>query len=355
VKKRVLFIGALPTVKAHHDGERNKSGACLESFLLHKEYAVDVIDYSKNKYLQSLKLIIKVALRKYSSIFLIKPVGGGSFALHLIFTFANKANRKNVTYYCVGNGFEWMGERDSYKKYLSAFVKCKNIIIESPMVSRQFEERGLHPNLVFPVVKKGYDLPVLEKVYSGEEPLDIIFFSRVIEQKGVLDAIDVILKINREHGKTLFTFDISGAIRDTPEGKKFLSQILDTIKGYPEIKYIGTTISSDSVESYKKIQQYDLHLFPTRYECECAPGSVVDMFIAGVPTLSSRFESAHFMMNEENSYFFELGNKDDMEKQLMHIYLHKRELNGKRKLCRLEFGKYSIQAFAEFMSKHGII
>ncbi len=60
-------------------------------------------------------------------------------------------------------------------------------------------------------------------------------------------------------------------------------------------------------------------------------------------------------MNEENSYFFELGNKDDMEKKLMHIYMHKHELNVKRKMCRLEFGKYSIQAFAEFMSKYGII
>lgn len=353
--KKVLFIGALPTAKAHHDGERNKAGACLESFRLLKDRKIHVINYSKNKYLQSIKLILEVMFVSFSSIFLVKPVGGGSFALHLIFLFAKKVNRKNVTYYCVGNGFDWMGDRDSYKYYLDDFKKCKNTIIESPTVYKQFEERGLSPNLVFPVVKKGYDLPVVEKDYLEDRPLSLIFFSRVIEAKGPLDAAEVIIKINKEYGKTMFTFDISGAIRNTNEGRDYLARILDTIKGHEQIQFIGTRISSNNIESYKILQQYDLHIFPTRYECECAPGSVVDMFIAGVPTLSSKFESAHFMMNEENSYFFELGNKSDMEQKLLYIYNHRRELNEKRKKCKQEFDKYSPEAFADFIRQNDIV
>ena len=69
----------------------------------------------------------------------------------------------------------------------------------------------------------------------------------------------------------------------------------------------------EGIDSYYRLQQYDLHVFPSRFVFECAPGSIMDMFIAGVPSLSSTFKSA------ESLYLivilsFEQGNYDDLVK-----------------------------------------
>jgi len=49
---------------------------------------------------------------------------------------------------------------------------------------------------IFPCVKKEYVLKPTQKDYSKDEPLKLIFFSRVIKDKGVLDAIEAVKKIN---------------------------------------------------------------------------------------------------------------------------------------------------------------
>ena len=120
-------------------------------------------------------------------------------------------------------------------------------------------------------------------------------------------------------------------------------------KKYSFITYFGKTFHISGIESYERLQQYDLYTFPSHFFQECAPGSILDMFIAGVPTLSSLFPNALNVMNERNSYFFEFKNFDDLVAKLDYIYVHKEELNAKRIESNKEAHKYFPATFIKFV------
>ena len=106
------------------------------------------------------------------------------------------------------------------------------------------------------------------------------------------------------------------------------------------------------VESYKMLQKYDIHVFPSHFKQECAPGAILDMFVAGVPTLSSKYSSYKNLLNEDNSYLFEQCNNNDLEEKLLYIYENGyKELNKKRFLSFKERLKYTDNAFIQLLEK----
>ncbi|MFA5481619.1 MAG: glycosyltransferase [Bacilli bacterium] len=349
---KMLYVASLPADGHSFDGERNKSKAILSCFKKVGTYDIDIIDYTKNKYLQTIKLILKAILCKYDLIFISKCIVGGTIALHQILKFGKAQNKKNIVFYLVGNGYSGF---ENKKMYLGDIKKCRKVILESEKVIPQMKTIGVDTDLIFPSIKDDFAYPLLTKEYKHDDVLHALFFSRIHVHKGVLDAVQAIVNVNSQAGKTLYTFDISGGKYTEPEYQETENKILEEIKIHPEIRYLGTSLNLKDPESYKLIQQYDLHIFPSRFNQECAPGSVIDMFIAGVPTLSSSFESAKNLMSDENSYFFELGSVEDLEKKLLYIYNHKDELAAKRSASYKEKYKHTASAFIDFLKRNEII
>jgi len=350
--KKMLFVASLP-IKGHSfDGERNKAKAMLSAFMKNRLYKIDIINYSKNKYLQTIKLIIMVMFRKYELIYISKCIVGGTIALHQILLFGKKMNKNNIAFYIVGNGYNGFEDK---KMYLGDLRKCRKVILESEKVIPQMEKIGVKTNLVFPSIKENYDCPFLEKQYKHDDVLNALFFSRIHFHKGVMDAVAAVINVNANAGRPLFTLSIAGGKFKEPEYQATEDAILKEAANHPEIMYLGTTLSLKDPNSYRDIQKYDLHIFPSQFYQECAPGSVIDMFIAGVPTLSSRFESANILMSDDNSYFFEIGNVADLEEKLLHIYSHKDELIVKRREAYKERNKYTIDAYLDFLMKNDIV
>jgi len=349
-KKRLLFIASLPTSKLRFDGERNKAKAILDCFYDFGNYDIDIIDYTKNKYFQTLKMLFKSFFISYDTIFLSKCIVGGTIALHLLQLFAK--SKKNITFYIVGNGYKGF---ENEKMHLEDIKKCSKVIIESPIVIEQMEAIDVHNCLIFPCVKPNYSLPVLEKKYDPEETLHAIFFSRIYEHKGILDAVQAIININQGLKKPLFTLDIAGGREPNKENLDFEQKLLSLCAGHDEIRYLGISFSIRGIESYKQLQNYDLHIFPSHFDQECAPGAVVDMFIAGVPTLSSNFSSAKWLMSNENSFFFTMKDVADLQQKLLYIFEHKTELAKKRFTTNAESQKYTHDAFVRFLLDNKIV
>lgn len=340
MKKRMLFIASMPSEKFHFDGERNKSGDVF-SCLKQMNFDIDIIDYTKNKYLQTIKLVWKSMFKKYDIIFISKCVVGGTIALHQILKFGKRSNHKNIYFYLIGNGFEGFDDKKYYKDDLK---ECQAVIVESLDVVKSLAENGITKTHIFPCVKKEYILNPTQKDYSTNEPLKLIFFSRVIKDKGVLDAIEAVKKLNQD--KIKFTLDIAGGYPEEDYAHKIAEE--EATK-HSFITYFGKTFHISGIESYERLQQYDLHIFPSHFFQECAPGSILDMFIAGVPTLSSLFPNALNVMNERNSYFFEFNNFDDLVAKLDYVYTHKEELNSKRIESNKEAQKYFPATFIKFV------
>lgn len=348
--KKVLFVASLPTKKMCFDGERNKSRDVLNAIKNMGFSKIDVINYSKNKYLQTIKLIFKTFFKKYDYIFVSKCIVGGSFAIHIIHKF-KKTNGK-VYYYLVGNGY--CGFEDK-KIYFEDLAKCKHLIVESPIVRQSMCKKGINDNniSIFPCIKPVYNLEVLAKRYPSSEPLKLLYFSRINKHKGLDDLLDVVIKINEESKRTKFVLDVSGGVSNERDTILFNEKVIDICNEHDYLNYLGLSLRINGIESYKQLQNYDLHVFPSKFVQECAPGSILDMFVAGVPTLSSTFPSYNFLLNESNSFFFKQNDKEDLYRMLNYIFDNQQELESKRYESHKEYFKFYEPTFIQKLKEIG--
>jgi len=353
-QKRILFVASLPTKRLNFDGETIKSRDVLTCLRTFDNCKYTIIDYRKNKYIQTIKMLLHVMFRRFDSIIISKCVVGGSYALHLILKFAKKRNLKNITFYLIGNGGTGFENR---KLYLEDLKKCRNIIVESPIVQEELKKLDIDDRIsIFPCIKPSYELEPLPREYGSEEkPLRAIFFSRINEKKGVMDAIDAVILANEKSHKVIYTLDIAGGVSQQEEVVRFAAKVVEKCEQYDFLHYLGMSLHIKDIHSYEELQSYDLHVFPSKFIQECAPGSILDMFVAGIPTISSRFPSVKYLLNDSNSYFFNGGNIEELADKLIYIYNHKEELSKKRILSHDEYIKYTDKVFIEFLKDKGVI
>lgn len=349
-KKRVLFVASLPNKKSKFDGERNKSGDILKVFRKNADYKLSIVDYTKNKYIQSLKLVLLCLFFRFNRIFVSKCIVGGSVALHIINTIVK--GKTKLYYYLIGNGYYGFDEK---KIHFSDILKCDEVIVESENVVEMMEHKGLPRKKmhVFPCIKPNYDIDVLEKNYNKKAPLHLIYFSRINPDKGLGDLLEAIIDINENCEKPILILDISGGVTQVKYDMDFNELVLKECKNHSYLHYLGLSLTINGIESYKALQKYDLHVFPSRFDQECAPGSIIDMFIAGIPTLSSNFPSAKYLLNDDNSFFFNFKDVDDLKRQLLYIYNNPTELTNRRFLSHQEYKKYNEDSFLDFLARIG--
>lgn len=350
-KKKMLFIGSLPTKKVHFNGETNKTGDIYKIFKKRPNYKITKINLTHFKLFYVAKMILCSMLFKYDTIFISKCIVGGSLSAHLILKYGKKINKERISIYWIGNGTNGL---EGKKIYLNDLEKCKCVIFESNQIYEEFSYLKIKFYFICECVKPNYNLKVCEKTYGPDTILKCIYFSRICEQKGLLDAIKAIEMANKIIGKVAFSLDIAGA-PTSDEAFAFEKDMLAYINGKKEFTYYGKNFCVTGLETYVRLQQYDLHLFPSQFKQECVPGSVIDMFIAGVPTLSSSFPNSINLLSNDDSYIFEQGNLNDFVNKLIYIYNNKNELNNKRHASNKLKDKYSEATFVSNMLKYEII
>jgi len=171
-----------------------------------------------------------------------------------------------------------------------------------------------------------------DEIKVCSEPLALCTFSRVMEEKGIEDAIRAVRQINRE--KTFVTLDIYGQIDALYE-----ERFSELKTRFPEsIRYCGKVSFEQAVEVLRK---YDLQLFPTKFRTEGIPGSVIDGYFSGVPVLSARWESFSDVVEEGiTGVGFELGNYDDFYNQLQSLIEQPEKIFKMKKECVRKAKKY---------------
>lgn len=327
--KRFLFIGSLPTKKYYFDGERNKSRDVLNALKNKYGKKCSIINLSLNQYIQVMKMIFLSMILKYDFIFVSKCLVGGSKAIKYLLKFANKNNKRKIIFYLIGNGSSGFENKVIHYDYVG---RVQHILVESQDVELELLSKKIATKeliSIFPCLKPDYSIKPVAKQYPIKT-LKLIYFSRVTELKGVMDAITAVSNINEKYKENMFELDIAGGSGFDKNEQLFLDNVKRIANQKSYINYLGLDLRIEGEESYKKLQAYDLHIFPSKFYQECAPGSIIDMFIAGVPTLSSNFPSAKYLMSKDDSFFFEMNNTDDLERQLLFIYNNQSILNKMR-------------------------
>jgi glycosyltransferase involved in cell wall biosynthesis len=168
-------------------------------------------------------------------------------------------------------------------------------------------------------------------------PLKLVFYSRVIKEKGVEEAIAAVTRLNQaDTQKPVATVDVYGPLPEhyRVEFERLLSQS-------PHVNYRGV-LSPDNV--HVVLQNYDLMLFPTYYAGEGFPGAIVDAFIAGLPVLASDWKYNREIIDEgKTGVICASRSIDDMVAKLLHFATHPEQIMVMRQHCMLKANNYHVE------------
>lgn len=199
-----------------------------------------------------------------------------------ILNFWNYFYRRRLHYAVIGN---WLP--DMLKKRRSLARKLKKfttVAVETETAHKTLLAMGFNNLIVMPNCKELVAIDKGSLQINTVEPYKLCTFSRVNAKKGIEDAIEAVKAANERAGREFYTLDIYGQIEN-----EYKERFCELQKGFPPfISYKGQIDFDKSVDTLK---DYTALLFPTQYYTEGVPGTVIDAYAAGVPVISSRWES----------------------------------------------------------------
>lgn len=281
--KTISIIGHFGGNKEFLDGQTVKTKILYEELTSKTKWKILKVDtYYKNKnplklLFQTLKTIIK------SDDIIVLLSGNGMRIYFPILYFCSKFFGKRIYHDVIGGNLDYYVKKyPKYKTYLNEF---RYNWVETEGLKNKLEKLKIMNCEVIPnfkrlnIVSEKY----IDKMEVNKNCYKFCTFSRVMKEKGISEAIDVINKLNNEkyQGKT-YLLDIFGSI-DPNYKEEFESKLKYSSK---EIKYCGKVPYYKSVDILK---QYDVLLFPTYWNGEGFPGTIVDAFSAGVPVIATNW------------------------------------------------------------------
>ena len=170
---------------------------------------------------------------------------------------------------------------------------------------------------------KPQELPV----FNPNNPLQVCTFSRVMERKGIDEAVWAVCRANEKLGRTAYNLTIYGPVERGEEEwfEKLLANLPDCAK------YGGVVPYDKSTEG---LQGSFALLFPTHFYTEGVPGTLIDAYASGVPVIASRWESCSDVVFEgETGYGYAIGEADALCEMLVDFAQHPEKMLSLRKNC----------------------
>lgn len=182
----------------------------------------------------------------------------------------------NTTVLAVGGTFHNIVA--NHKSFCAVLKKVKGIWVETEGMKEKLTEMGFSNVSVFPNPKPeaGSCPPVPS---APGQPLRLVFFSQISREKGVDDIIQMV-ELLRERDIS-YHIDFFGHV--VPEIKERFHAF---VAQNANVDYCGVFDSTKS-SVYKKLNGYDILLFPTHWANEGVPGILVEAKMAGLAVIAS--------------------------------------------------------------------
>ena len=267
---------------------------------------------------------------------MVLPAYKGVLFFTPLFLVLNKIYRRK-TYYIVVGG--WI---DSYlDKYEWLEKQLKNytaICVETTTMKKALEKRGFQNIELMKNCKELQKLSFEELPHSFTEPYALCTFSRVMKGKGIENLINAIKKVNEKFGSVVFTLDIYGEV-----WKDYTHEFEALQKSLPEyIKYKGSVNYDKSVET---LENYFALVFPTLFNTEGIPGTIIDAYAAGLPVISSKWESYDDVIEDNvTGIGYEFGSDDALVETLEMIKSNPQRMIDMKEACLRKAKEFSPKA-----------
>lgn len=257
----------------------------------------------------------------------------GRRILFPVMYFLSKYLKKEVYHYAIGGRLAREVLQDNKrKKYVSSF--CSNWV-ESVQLRDSLIAQGVNNTIFLPNFKSLSILKLDDIPQHYVTPYTFCTFSRVMESKGITDAIKTIVAINKEFGSQIAKLDIYGPIEN--DYREAFEKELSNSEG--ACMYCGVVDSNKSVEALKN---YFALLFPTHWQHEGIPGTIIDAFASGLPIISRRWQFCDEMItNGINGFVYEWDEPEKLKDMICYAIEHPREVIDMKKNCLSQARKYT--------------
>lgn len=282
-------------------------------------------------------------------VFLMVSVNGMNFYLRFLY-YLNKLTRKHIYHYIIGSELlDMVSKNPKLVKYLNALDANWFEYDSGTAFLRKKGVRNVSTLKNFKLIK-----PVDEAgpYHRTDGIFHFCTFSRVMEEKGITEAIETVARVNADAGKTVAALDIYGPIDGKYEGsfERLLQDHRDCVS------YKGVVNSTDSVAVLK---DYYALLFPTRWPGEGVPGTLIDAFAAGIPVIASDWNANREVIAHGcQGLLYPNEEMKDLREAVVWATKHEAYFQQLRTQSRAEFENYTPDAIlnailAQLRSREG--
>ncbi len=284
------------------------------------------------------------ALKNSKNVLILPAQNGLRVYAPLLFLLRKLFKGRKLHYVVIGG---WLPKFLPKRKLLTRFLKhFDGIYAETNTMKSALREQGFSNVYVMPNCKKLTVLAENDLIYPESVPFRLCTFSRVMKEKGIETAADVIKRTNEKLGYTAFSLDIYGQI--DAEQTQWFENLKNT---FPEhIRYLGCVDADKSVEVLKN---YFALLFPTRFYTEGIPGTIIDAYSAGIPVISSKWESYSDVVDEgKTGIGYEFDNEKCFEEILLNTAKNPESVLNMKKNCLNKAKNYIPETATRIMVKN---
>lgn len=272
---------------------------------------------------------------------IIMPGDKGLLMIMPIIAFFNLFFRRRVFYVVIGG---WLPSFLHKWHFISFLLKrIDGIFVETKSLKLIMEQFGYDNIKLMPNCKR---LSALENVPYCDDfrtHLSLCFFSRIMKEKGVEDAVRAVAMANEKIGYDAFSLDIYGEIWMGQE--KWFENLMS--ENSSNIRYKGCVNYYDSVSTLK---DYFALLFPTYYKGECFPGVLIDAFAAGLPVFASDWhDNSNIVIDGHTGLLFPVHSVKTLSEILIFSYNNQSMINGMRINCLAEAKKYTPEVVVDVL------
>lgn len=297
IKKKITLIGHYSVDKKLYNGQTIHATILLNELKRLNIYDIDIIDTHgwKNKVFKLIKQCFD-ACRKSDYIIMMPDYNGFQVFSRLLPLLRGNGKCKLV-YLIIGG---WLSEfLESHRQFISPLNKFDAVLCETNRLNDELDALGVGNLYIVPNFKR---LNILSRFPERDpDSFKFCYFARVMEEKGIEDAVEAINEVSKKIGKEKISLDIYGSVESN-----YAERFEQLRKTFPEnVRYMGISEYDKTVDTLK---DYYMLLFPTKYYAECQPGSIIDAFAAGVPVIAYDWKGGCDMVSEGvDGYLTEIG------------------------------------------------
>ncbi|MGI1804684.1 glycosyltransferase [Exiguobacterium sp. TDN 0502] len=266
---------------------------------------IDTNDWKKKK----VKLLMQIIFFSIISKKIIISINSiSAYQIIKVLTSLKLKLEGKIVYLVVGGSFSDKIKDNEFE--IKYFKNLKQVFVQTNKMELDLKNMGLN-NVSHLPNSKFFEKPVFNSKTSNNGVLKCVYLGRIHPDKGINFIFDNLSSLNKSELK--YSIEFFGPIES-----EYKDEFINNINIHSFSEYSGILdFSKKSLESYEKLSQYDIFLFPTFWGGEGFPGVIIDSFISGVPVLASDWNHNREVINSgENGLIFETKNDLEFKEKL---------------------------------------